>query len=477
MRHICPFLVLFAIAQAPCDAVAQDAGSVSTTDRAGVQPSLRFNQPGSSSIDDPGSFFSAPYGDSHFFGDWQGMQPWLRNRGIHVAADVHEELAGNFRGGRRQGVTNAGQVGVEVDIDWTKFIGLPNFWTHTMIVNGHGRSLSSQYIGNVAAVQQIYGSRGNVVAHLVYMYGESAFFHNRVDISAGWLPVGSFFASTILECNFMNVSICGNPAPSKYTQSDLDWPSGNLGVVLRIRPTLRTYVTGGLFAVSPHAYSGGISGWSWAQDGLGKLTTPVEVGWTPEFGKDRLLGHYKAGYGYDNSHYNDLYEDIHGDPWVATGLPARKQSGRSSAWIIANQMVMRNGPGATNGLILLGGYMYTSGHTTAMNHHLWAGAIETGASWGRPLDTIGISYGWLQMSRSATLQQEASQALGLPFQSNPWGPVYGVQTHENVYEAFYNINVVNCVSLQPDFQFIQRPGATSTIHDAAVMALQFNIVL
>ncbi|MFT8516536.1 MAG: carbohydrate porin, partial [Acetobacter persici] len=83
---------------------------------AGLWPSLEANNE-ANPVEDPGPLFSAPYGKNHFFGDWWGAQPWLLDHGIHILADVHEELAGNFRGGMRQGVTNAGQVGVELDVD------------------------------------------------------------------------------------------------------------------------------------------------------------------------------------------------------------------------------------------------------------------------------------------------------------------------------------------------------------------------
>lgn len=33
------------------------------------------------------------------------------------------------------------------------------------------------------------------------------------------------------------------------------------------------------------------------------------------------------------------------------------------------------------------------------------------------------------------------------------------------------------MSFQPDFQYINRPGGTTTYHDAAVMGLQFNCIL
>ncbi|MBE7618381.1 carbohydrate porin [Gluconacetobacter entanii] len=470
------FLVLIAD-RAPAFAQAIPGDSMGGI---GTQPMVAANARRTQSAwaQDPGQFFSAPYGNQHFFGDWLGLQPWLVRHGIHIAADEHEELAGNFRGGAKQGVTDAGQTGVEIDIDWNRLAGLKNFWTHTMIVNGHGTNLSTEYIhDSLGGVQQIYGARGNVVAHLVYMYAEQSLFHNRLDISAGWIPVGSFFAASPLFCNFMNVSICGNPAPGKYVPGGRDWPSGNLGVVMRVMPTVDTYIMASMFAVSPHAYNGGISGWSWAQSGLGHFSTPVEIGWLPEFGRHHLAGHYKAGYGYDNSQYNDLFQDIDGNSAVITGRPFRKESGVSTAWFQADQMFVRNGKGPTNGLIGLAGYMYTSGKVSAMKQHAWAGMIETGAKWGRPLDTMGAMFHYFEMSRSSVLQQESSMLTGQPLLSNQWGQAWGIQTHEDVYELFYNIHAARGMSFQPDFQYINRPGGTTTYHDAAVMALQFNCIL
>ena len=415
--------------------------------------------------------------DQHFFGDWGGIQPWLVDHGISLLVSLNEELAGNLTGGKKRANSNAGQVGLELDIDWQKLAGLRNFKTHTIIVNGHGRSVSTEFGDTLAASQEIYGARGNVVAHLVAMYGERSFWKERVNLNVGWMPVGSFFAASPLFCDFMNVAICGNPGPNKYTNGNRDWPSGNLGMVVHVMPIRGFYVMGGLFAVSPHGYNGGISGWSWAQDGLGKFSTPVELGWLPEFGRHHLTGHYKLGYSYDNSRYPDLYHDAYGQPFLLTGRPQRYRAGMNSAWFMADQMLLRHGPGESNGLILLGGAMYTDGKTVSVHEHEWLGLLETGRLWNRPLDTVGVMWQHLGISSSATHQQEASVLLGRPFLPNRWGAVDGVQSHENVYELFYSAHVARAMALQPDFQYIQRPSATTAYHDAAVFGLQFTVVL
>ncbi|NHN87253.1 carbohydrate porin [Acetobacter conturbans] len=425
--------------------------------------------------------FGPPYGTNHVFGTWGGIQPWLQKRGVYVAANVYESLSGNPVGGKAHAVTDAGQVGVTLDIDWKKILGAGdwsnNLWLHMLAVNGHGRNLSALYGDNANQAQQIYGARGNVVAHLVWTYFEKSMFHNKVDLSVGWIPPGTFFDNSPWTCSFMNVWMCGNITPTKYLNGGRDWPSGNIGTVLRLMPTRHFYVMGGLFAVSPHSYNGGISGWAWGQEGLGKLSTHAEIGWIPEFGRDHLIGHYKLGGLYDNSSYKDLYSDIHGNAWISSGQPARMQSGQTSAWVMLDQMLIRHGEGPMNGVVLGAQYSYASGQTSAMKQRAVAAIMDTGHYWGRPKDMVGFSFQWAEFSRSAIRAEKAAVAAGVPFVAANFGTPYGVQSHENIYEFFYTTQVIPGFSVQPDFQYIQRPGGTTVFKNVAVFSMAFSLTL
>ncbi|MDG6094050.1 carbohydrate porin [Acetobacter sp. AN02] len=419
--------------------------------------------------------FGPPYGTTHLLGDWGGAQPWLQNHGVYLALNVYESLSGNPSGGKRQTQTIAGQVGSTLDIDWQKLLGAgdwaKDFWLHMLVVNGHGNNLSRLMGDNGNQVQQIYGARGNVVAHLVDAYFEKAWFGHKIDWATGWIPTGTFFNNSPWMCRFVNVWLCGNMTPTKYLRGGRDWPSGNLATIVRLMPTPQFYVMGGIFAVSPHNYNGGISGWSWAQSGLGKIASQGEVGWIPEFGKQHLIGHYKFGGLYDNSRYDDLYSDVNGNPWVVTGLPARRQSGQTSLWAIADQMLIRNGPGDLNGLVLLAGWSYASGQTSQMRNHVQGGFTQSGALWHRPDDNIGFMYQWAQFSRAAIRSQQAAQAYGLPLPGANFGVPYGVQGHQEIYEAYYAAGIVNGLSVQPDFQYVHHLGGTNVFKDAVVLTL------
>ena len=425
--------------------------------------------------------FGPAYGTHHLFGDWGGVQPWLQKRGVYVALNIYESVSGNPIGGKKNTATDAGQVGATLDINWQKLLNAGDwadgFWLHMLAVNGHGRNLSALFGDNANKVQQIYGARGNVVAHLVWTYFEKSMFHNKVDWSVGWIPPGTFFNNSPWTCTFMNVWMCGNITPTKYLTGGRDWPSGNIGTVLRVMPIRSFYIMGGLFAVSPHSYNGGISGWSWAQDGLGKLSMHLELGWIPEFGRDHLIGHYKIGGLYDNSRYKDLYQDIYGHAWVTSGQPARLQSGQTSAWVMLDQMLIRHGDGPMNGLVVGAQYSYASGQTSAMKQRAVVAIMDTGHYWHRPNDMVGFAFQWADFSKSAIRQQKASLAAGLPFQAANFGTPYGVQSHENIYEFYYTAQIVPGFSVQPDFQYIQRPGGTTVFKNVAAFSMAFNVTL
>lgn len=425
--------------------------------------------------------FGPPYGTTHWLGDWGGIQPWLQKHGLWVAADLYEDLAGNVSGGKQRAYADAGQFGVTVDADLHKLFNAGDWaddlWLHTLVVNGHGTNVARLYGDNGNQAQQIYGARGNVVAHMVWAYFEKSWLHHHIDWSVGFIPTGTFFNNSPWQCSFMNVWMCGNVTPTKYLVGGRDWPSGNIGTVLRVMPTNHFYIMGGLFAVSPHSYNGGISGWAWAQDGLGKLSTEVEAGWIPEFGRDHLIGHYKIGVMYDNSRYKNLYEDATGGSYVLNGTSPKYESGQTSVWFLADQMLIRHGKGPMNGLMLMGGWAYASGQTSQIKNHLFGGFMDTGYAWGRPLDTVGFMAQWAEFSRSAILNQEAEASKGLPLTGYNFGAPYGIQGHQTIYEAFYMFHVMNGMTLQPDFQYINHVGGTTVFKDAVVLSLAFNVSL
>lgn len=419
-----------------------------------------------------GPLFASPFSNDHLFGDWAGARPWLKDHGIIINLDWLTENAGNITGGRRKGFDFAGQVALTVDLDLGTILGWKDTAFHFLAVNGNGRSLSPDYLGDtLAAPQEIYGARGNVIAHLVYAYGEKTFDHNHFTVAGGWLPVGSFFAASPLNCRLMNVITCGNPHPLPNYPGEHDWPQASFGGIARYWFSPQFYAMAGLFSVDTdfNTGGGGISGWAWADPHKSGVSVPVEAAWIPAFGHDKLIGHYKIGFDHDTHRYADVLNST---------LPEadRITHPREMWYAIADQMLVRQGPGLTDGLIAFGGYVHGSANVSPLKSQVFAGLTTTGAAWHRSADTVTMAWHVLQMSSSFTRAQEAAELAGETFPLAIDGyNAYGPQNTEQVVELNYAAAVYRGVTLMPDFQYMIRPGATTRTPDAAILGFRSNI--
>jgi porin len=177
-------------------------------------------------------------------GDWAGARTWLEDHGIDIGLNYFAEPAAIVAGGQRQGIDYTSQIGLSVDLDGQKLLGLSSFALHSAIVQLNGRSSSTDFLhDDLDAVQQI-----DVAAHLVYLYGEQVLDNGRVDIAAGWMPVGTYFAGSPLYCDFLNVIFCGHPHPLPvYPAGEPKWPAATWGGQAQVYVVPTVYVMEGLF--------------------------------------------------------------------------------------------------------------------------------------------------------------------------------------------------------------------------------------
>ncbi len=400
----------------------------------------------------------------------------LGNLGIDVLGDVISEFASNVTGGVHQGSTFANQVGLEVDVDWQKLARLQGFSTHVVLVNRSGSPDSGHGLigGGLQPVQEIYGAGGDAGIHLVYAYGEEKVAGDRLDIAFGRMPVTNDFAASPLYCNFMNNALCGNP--KALPGGDIgfsSYPDAVWGARARVRPTDDTYVQFGLYAVDQGLYGDQHfrSGFDFTTSRISGEEFPVEVAYLPTLGPDKLPGHYKLGFAYDNSSYNDFYVGDNGAPAALTGDPFKIHKGHTQAWALFDQMVLRNGPGTNDGVILLGGYAHNDPTTSVYAEQYFVGALNRSFWKARPLDTVGVLFSYVNVSPYVTKAEALDIQLNQPIP----GGATGIQHHEEIVELNYDIHVYRGVNFQPEFQYVIRPNGQKNINDAAVFGFKTHV--
>jgi porin len=415
---------------------------------------------------------ASPPAPPHLFGDWGGVRTRLGDVGIDLEVDYTTETAGNVSGGRRLGADFAQQIGLTGNIDWEKLAGVPGFSTHAVFINRAGRNASSDYIGDpVIQAQEIYGAGFNMGAKLVYLYAEEKLLKGRVDLAAGRLAVGADFAASPLYCNFMTLTICGHPRALTSNQGFSDWPTASWGGRIRAQLTTNTRIIAGVYESEPFP-AGGRSGWDWTTRHATGEIFPVELGWDPTFGPNKLPGHYKLGVAYDNSRFPDDFLDAAGQPFVISGAAARRDHGRTSVWVTADQMLVRHGTGPQDGVTLLAAYAHNNPDVSLFEQFAWVGLLDRGFWTARPHDRIGIGFTYYRLSPSLTAREALQETLALPFTDGE----QGVQSDASVIEANYDIPVYRGVDVQPEIEYFIRPGGQRVVPNSLVLGLKTHML-
>jgi len=101
----------------------------------------------------------------------------------------------------------------------------------------------------------------------------------------------------------------------------------------------------------------------------------------------------------------------------------------------------------------------------------FAGLLDRDFWHARPEDAVGLLFTYIAMSGTLGKVQAEQQELGLPVSN----AASGIQTHEIILELNYNIHVYRGLDFRPDFQYVIRPNAQSTLHNAAVFGFKAHV--
>ena len=404
------------------------------------------------------------------FGNWGGLQDDLIRQGIGIRFDAVTEFAGNISGGTRQVATFANQVGFTADVNWERLADITGLSTHLTIVNRSGSNTSRGFGDNLLPVQEIYGAGGDVAFHFVSLYAEETLFDRRLDLELGRMNVENDFASSPLYCNFMNNALCGDP--KALPGGDIGhsaYPDGVWGARLRVRPIAQAYVEVGAYESNRGLYGDKYfrSGFRFDTSQDSGAYLPVEVAWEPVFGEDKLPGRYKLGFGYDTSAgYKDFTNALAADG--VAGHQLHSHAGNTQFWALADQMLVRNGAKDDEGIIALAGIIENDPNNTQYADQYFVGLVDRGFWSARPRDAVSFLFTYVTVSDRIAKIQAVEQSLGLPLSNG----ATGIQSHELLVEANYNLNVTDGLYLQPDFQYVIRPNAQSNLQDAPVFGFR-----
>ncbi len=390
----------------------------------------------------------------HLLGDWYGTRTWLEDRGIVPTLTFVTDSLGNPSGGKEQGFTTANNVGLDLNFDLEKLGVLEGGSFLFSMSYRFGGSLSANYIHNVFTVQQVFGGETFRLVNLAYL---QKLLDDRVEFRLGRIATGDDFLVSPYNYVFVQNGFDGNPVGIFFNAPGMTaYPNDTWGTLVKVRPTARTYIMGGVYNGDPSIRDNSNHGVDFSLDG--PLFAIAEIAYQPNSlpGDRGLLGNYKAGFWYDNSRFADFN----------TGEFDR---GNWGFYILFDQVLVRFGEqGSHRGFGIAGSFLVSPDQSISQMPYFFTAALVTrGIFRSRPLDVIGLGVVYGHFSNDLQNFQRRAQQLD---------PNVGVQSQETAVELTYRLALLkSALYFQPDLQYVFRPGGTGRIPDALVLGAQLGV--
>lgn len=385
-------------------------------------------------------------------GDWGGLRDQLNKWGVIPNAAYFTDILGNPLGGEIHKVRYAHDIGVDLLLDFQRMFGLEGARLQATMSSRSGNNLSDD-IGNVFTVAEVCCQ---LTTRLVTLAWEQSLFEHRLNIRIGRLSTGDDFLTSPLYLLFVGSGLDANPFGPLLNVPYFAYPAAAWGARIRARPVRPLYVAVGVYNGDGSVARNGAHGVDFSFRDRGVLLT-FEAGYEPAHHvKDVLPGHYKVGGYYHTGRFRRF------DAPADSNLPRDFEHGNGGYYFLVDQMVYRKV--GNQGLWPFAALtLAPSEEINTMPLFAAGGLTYQGLIPGRDNDTSMVALLYGQFSRDLRRSQAGSQQ--------------GQQDFEMVLEWGYIIELAPWLHVQPDFQYIFRPGGTGNIPDALVVGVQIGVNL
>jgi hypothetical protein len=185
----------------------------------------------------------------HLLGDWEGLRSKLEDLGVTPTLTYVSDIAGNPNGGKSKGAAYADNLGLGLLFDLDTLFGLTGGPFLLSMSQRDGDSLSQEHVGNVCTIQQVYGGE---TFHLIDLAYQQKLLDDRVELRLGRIAAGDDFLVSPYDYLFMQNGFDGNPVGIFFNSPGMTaYPDATWGRRLKLEPTARTYVMGGIYNCDP----------------------------------------------------------------------------------------------------------------------------------------------------------------------------------------------------------------------------------
>jgi porin len=368
-------------------------------------------------------------------GDWGGFRSTLREHGVEVNANYTTEIFGNPTGGKKHGSVFDGLAKLSLDINLEKAVGLQDATFRMSGFYPHGTSGSLRNVGDASLFSNIdaYDSY-----RLVDLWVEQKLIDGKLSVKVGQMRIDDEFGVTDSAAFYIN-STFGVPNPPATQMPLGNYPIGALGARVRFEPIENVYGLLGVYDGNPSSGDFGGNGKRHGTDwALRSSEGSLYIG---EAGYQRSSGEYPFAVRLGFLHHTGTFND------VRAGVTQSHNSSTSTYYVI-DQNVWQKAKDSKEGLsVFLRGTM-----------------AERSTSIMSNTTQVGVTYTGLAGS---------DDRLGLAFARNKFSSgQQGDPSAETITELSYQFPVTSYLKVQPDVQYIAKPGGTSTHQNALVLGIR-----
>ncbi|MEY8709186.1 carbohydrate porin [Mangrovibacter phragmitis] len=402
------------------------------------------------------------------FGDWNGLRTDLQQDGVNFNVGYTMESASNLAGGYNTSTTArySDQWAFGVNLDLQKLLNWNDTEFQLTITNRDGQNLSNEVgdprTGTLSSVQEVYG-RGQTW-RLTQFWLRKGFFDHTLDVKAGRLTVGEDFDN--FDSKFQNLAFGSGQAGNWRGDHWYNWPVSQWGARVRLNFTPEIFMQVGFYNQNPYNYDKG-DGFRFEFSPTEGNLVPVELGWQPKLGADKLPGNYRIGY-----YYSSASDNVYGS-WREGGYTDTAHA--YGGYILAQQQLTAQGGSADRGITLTVQAVMNDHKTSKTDNYqsvtlTWKGPFDA-----RPQDEIGIGAGRIHVNSSYTrMLRDTNYYNGETTYNSPtYLPIQ--KGSEYNYEIYYNVQATNWLQIRPNLQYIAAPGAVSKVDDAFVGGISANL--
>lgn len=429
---------------------------------------------------------------STLLGDAGGLRTLLGHYGLTIGVTETSEVLGNVSGGARQGFEYEGLTTATLQLDTLRAFGVPGGLFNASALQIHGRNLSAD---NLLTLQTASGIEASRATRLWELWYQQSFMNGAFDIKIGQQSIDQEFIASQSSSLFVN-TMMGWPLVPSYDlyAGGPAYPLSSPGIRFRSEFTPHWTALIGVFDDNPPGGPFDDDSQTRGAEASGtrfNLTTGALIIGELQYAYNQpsagdvthaddkaLPGSYKLGFWYDTANFPDQHIGSDGlslaDP--ASNGTGQPHAGNFSIYGVVDQVVYRPDPTEARAVSVFARVMGAPQDRNLIDFSVNGGINLKAPFKDRDNDTVGLGFGYANVSGAASALDRDTAAFAP-------GSFAAVRTQETFLEATYQFQAASWWQIQPDFQYVFRPGGglvnpnlpTQRIGNEAVLGIRTNI--